>query len=221
MAHPKHSRVQFFEPEEETDHRAMGGGAFATAVTRDVGAAAEAAFEHACVARGCKLRTATRREQVQEHFDFVVGPAHALLGRTPRRLPRHAGLLPSQTDVGTVRVEVKATKAARRGCAPDDSLLYLELHAVGGKHWGWLYGSADILAFQLQPCTPADPSFLLVPRRTLVRIAHAALPMARRASHSGIKGTLYGRKHRGDCVLVLDRKAVEAAAGHEAAYLYS
>ena len=147
-----------------------------------MGLHAETLFRELCESKGWSCRPASRFENTVRHFDFVVRPW---------------SLLPLQTDVA--RVEVKAIKCPRRGARPDPTLIYVELKSVMG-HKGWVFGEADIVAFE-QP----NNSFLCVKREDLARKSAELFPSATHASHSGVKGTLWSRPERQDLVLCMDR----------------
>lgn len=160
----------------------LGGGQFATAHTNRMGSHAEDLFEKICKANGMTVKHASKIDDMTRHFDFFVRPWNALdIGRT------------------SARVEVKAMKCPRRGLPPDETLIYVELVNVIGK-LGWVFGDADILAFE-QPCD----RFLLVKREELARKALEMWKTGEKGEHSGIKGTLWTRPGREDLVLSLDR----------------
>lgn len=159
-----------------------GGGEFASAVTHQMGLHAETLFQRLCESKGLSCRPATRFENTVRHFDFVVHPWT---------------LTPLPQDVA--RVEVKAIKCPRRGARPDPTLIYVELKGVLG-HKGWVFGDADIVAFE-QP----NNSFLCVKREDLAHKTAELFPSASMGSRSGIKGTLWSRPDRDDLVLCMDR----------------
>ena len=146
-----------------------GGGRFATARTTAMGVAAERYFYDICRGRRYAVRPATSYENRVEHFDF---------------------------EVQGMRIEVKAMKAPRRGMRPDPNIIYVELRNVDGGR-GWLYGSADYIAFEQRG------GFLMVQRRELVRLAEHMAVRCRKARVSGVYHTLYSRANRADLVLVL------------------
>ena len=99
-----------------------GGGRYATAATRAMGRMAEVRFMRICGERyGYRYRVANRKENVVDHFDFVIQ--------------------------GGSKVDVKAMKSARRGGPVDPNIVYVELKNVSGGN-GWLYGKADYIAFE-------------------------------------------------------------------------
>lgn len=159
-----------------------GGGEFATELTHQMGLRAETLFQTICESKQLSCRPATRYENTVRHFDFVVRPWTFL------SLPQNSA-----------RVEVKAIKCPRRGAHPDPTLIYVELQGVLG-HKGWVFGDADIVAFE-QP----NDSFLIVKREDLARKANELAKSASFASRSGVKGTLWNRPGRQDVVLCLDR----------------
>lgn len=152
----------------------QGGGDFANEYTNRMGTNAEHRFTDLCFKKGLQLRNATYFENTKHHYDFIV----------------------KKGDANFSKVEVKAMKARRRGQQPDPSIIYVETKNVAGGD-GWLYGTADDVAFE-QPW-----GFLIVPRISLVELVDHLKRSVARAYISGIPYTLYGRKNRQDEVMVL------------------
>jgi hypothetical protein len=117
-----------------------GWGAFADSMTR--GQSAEHAFAAFAAAQGLDAVPASARDNMAGHFDFV--------------LIQHGKEL---------RVDVKALKRTARDDVHDDlENIWVELHGVRHGQPGWVFGSADVLAFQ-RP----DDRWWLVPRAPLAR----------------------------------------------------
>lgn len=169
---------------------AFGGGKYATAETDLMGQSAEDQFRGLLQSHGIQFRNSSERENRINHFDIV---AFAPLADFSFRRPR---------------IEVKSVKAARRGQVPDPSLLYVELKSVGG-HPGWLYGDADLLAFQ-----QSDFQFILVQRSDLKDWISKRVVGAKFGAHSGIKGTFWARPERNDLVFCVDTEEVKASVKH-------
>lgn len=157
-----------------------GGGSYATPETVLMGTQAERSFVELCRRANFRLRPATLYENTVMHYDYVV---HWLDCPNPR-LP-------------FVRVEVKSIKSRRRGLPPDPRVLFIELKDIHGNP-GWLYGKADLIAFQ------QVDGFLVVPRTLLVKFAESCVRDFRIAYQSGIHHTLYSRPNRNDLMMVLD-----------------
>lgn len=136
-----------------------------------MGTAAEQRFFDICGRRSYTIRPASSYENRVKHFDF---------------------------EVQGFKVEVKAMKAPRRGQAPDPNMIYVELRNVSGGT-GWLYGEADIIAFE-QP-----RGFLMVHRRELVRFVEQMRLRCRMSHVSGVYHTMYSRANRDDLVMVLHK----------------
>lgn len=152
-----------------------GGGEYACEATTRMGTQAEHAFIKYCHDHNLRLRPATKYENTVLHYDYVV----ELNGRE------------------YVRVEVKAIKSRRRGLPPDPRVIFVELKDIHGNP-GWLYGAADVIAFQ-QP-----DSFVFISRIALLQIVDQIQPQCRIAFQSGLHHTLYSRPNRQDLMLVLD-----------------
>jgi hypothetical protein len=159
---------------------AKGGGRFATNITRRMGTRAEQHFEYILMSNNLVFRPAKTNEEHKFHYDYVV-----------------ANFL----NCKLCKIEVKATKAPRRGQAPDSSILYLEIKSVGG-YPGWIYGSADYIAFQI------DEKFILFCRYDLVEYVENTQDKMPIIKKSGIVGTRYGRKGRRDLVAIYDMKLI-------------
>jgi hypothetical protein len=157
----------------------VGGGEFANSNSLRMGQKAEDLFVDLCKENNLSFRYASKYENMNSHFDFIVN-------KFPLTYTKKT-------------IEVKAMKCPKRGDPVDPTLIYVELQNVnGGK--GWIFGEADIIAFE-QP----DEKFLCVNRDELCRTALEIAKDAPFGTQSGIKGTLWSRKDRNDLVLSLDR----------------
>lgn len=157
----------------------VGGGDFSSVKSLQMGQKAEDLFVKLCKENNLHYRYASKYENMNDHFDFIVN-----------KFP------PSFTKKN---IEIKGIKCPFRGAEPDPTLIYVELQNVnGGK--GWIFGKADIIAFE-QP----QQKFLCVEREELCRKALEVANTAPFGKQSGIKGTLWSRKDRNDLVVSLDR----------------
>lgn len=133
----------------------------------------EAAFERLIKSKGYSVRESTKDEDRLEHFDFTISKGKA-----------------------SYRVEVKGKKRFKifdRGRKTSEFLL-VEFTGVTG-HKGWLYGNADLVAFQM-----ANDGFLVVPRKTLVKIAEEKCSPEEVDRRDDMLYKSYGRKDREDRV---------------------
>lgn len=101
------------QPEQKYDARSF-----------ELGQNATNQFIDFCKHNNFIFRHATKKEDTELHYDFVV-----------------------RNKLGYSRVEVKSMKAFRRGEKTNPDLLIIELQNVLGND-GWLYGKADVVFFQ-------------------------------------------------------------------------
>lgn len=163
-----------------TKDYAKGGGSYATNDTQIMGTRAEKLFEFILNSNNFSYRSANKKEELLNHYDYVVS---------------------NYLNFEFCKIEVKSTKASRRGLTPDASILFLELKSVGG-YPGWIYGTAHYIAFQI------EKKFILFYRSDLVEYVEnnqGNMPIVNR---SGIVGTKYGRKGRDDLVAIFDMKII-------------
>lgn len=172
----KPCKYTFKDPSELQIQSVTGGGEFASPATTAMGTQAEQNFLRFCSShKNIKIRKATKYENMVLHYDFVV----------------------NVKDHKYHRVEVKAIKSRRRGLPPDPRVIFVELKDIHGNP-GWLYGKADLIAFQ------QIDGFLLVPREFLVKRVETLKPTFRLSLQSGVHHTLYSRPQRNDLMMVLD-----------------
>lgn len=90
-------------------------------------------------------RMATKKEDIEEHWDLIV--SHPTTSPFPWIEEGHAKTL--------YRTEVKSMKRVRRGdSAPTDETIVIEIRGVQPQkkeivNHGWLWGKADIFAFEM------------------------------------------------------------------------
>jgi hypothetical protein len=109
----------------------------------DLGANAESSFVSAANKAGLAIRKSDAKDEFR-HIDFYIN-----LG-TSKELE--------------MSVEVKSRKKVKRSdSSVNDDLVWIEFKNVRGKR-GWLYGAADLLAFE------RENDFLLVDRKLLARL---------------------------------------------------
>jgi hypothetical protein len=92
--------------------------------------------------RGWEIKPASPSENIDDHFDYRI-----------RKGPE------------TFRVEVKGKKRiGRADASTQEELVWIELHGVRIHDAGWLFGKADLIAFQM------NASFRLVKRQDLIAL---------------------------------------------------
>lgn len=101
---------------------------------------AEKLFVKIAKNRGWGVVPATQSEDMREHWDFMI-----------------------VKDSQRVKVDVKSQKKIhKRDFEPSDTYTFVELKNVNGRQ-GWLYGKADMIAFEF------EGYFINVPRARLVK----------------------------------------------------
>ena len=113
----------------------------------ELGQKAEQAFARLAMQRGWKVEPASEAANMDDHYDYVI----------------------SKGDQ-TLKVEVKGKKrVSRSDTGTQDELIWVELHGVREKDPGWLFGKADLIAFEL------SDSFRIVKRVDLVKVINGLL----------------------------------------------
>ena len=145
------------------------------------GNSAEKNFSRLANEKGYKATEATKKQEIYEHWDFRV-----------------------EKDGKSHKVEVKSEKdffiKDQSGQLTKDFLL-VEFSGVTG-HAGWLYGQADIVAFE------KPDGFYLVPRTTLVRLAEKLCVAKLVSNKRDMLYKSYGREGRQDEVSAILLKDV-------------
>jgi len=108
----------------------------------EVGQKAEDIFAKIAAERGWEVKSATAAENIDDHFDYRI-----------------------KQNKEIYKVEVKGIKRIGRADAnPQEELVWIELHGVRIRDAGWLFGKADLIAFQM------NASFRIVKRLELVAL---------------------------------------------------
>jgi hypothetical protein len=108
----------------------------------EVGQKAEGIFAKIATERGWEVKPATAAENIDDHFDYRIKQKKEIY-----------------------KVEVKGIKRISRADAnPQEELVWIELHGVRIRDAGWLFGKADLIAFQ------GNTSFRIVKRQDLVAL---------------------------------------------------
>ena len=106
----------------------------------ELGQKAEDIFTKIATKRGWEIEPASSTENIDDHSDYRI-----------------------QKDNELYKVEVKGKKRIGRGDAnPQEEFVWIELHGVRIHDAGWLFGKADLIAFQM------NSTFRIVKRLDLV-----------------------------------------------------
>ncbi|GAB4457571.1 MAG: hypothetical protein OHK0041_22520 [Anaerolineales bacterium] len=107
----------------------------------ELGQGAESRFALLAQKHGWAVTEASRKGNIEDHFDYEIAK-----------------------DGQRLRVDVKSKKRiARKAGGVQEELVWIEFRTVRDTK-GWLFGSADLIAFETQN------GFKIVERKTLVRI---------------------------------------------------
>jgi hypothetical protein len=110
----------------------------------ELGERAENLFILLAVRLGWTISSSSQRENIDEHWDYQIGK-----------------------DGESFKVEVKSKKRVMRSDqTPQHDLTWIELHGVRPQDAGWLFGKADLIAFE------KENSFLIVKKPDLLKIVN-------------------------------------------------
>jgi hypothetical protein len=116
----------------------------------EAGEKAESLFEKSLAKAGMPFRRASFQEEI-DHIDFFV----------------------SKMAEQDITIDVKSRKRIKRGDSQvNDDLIWVEFRNVIGKR-GWLYGKADIIAFE------RESDFILVNRKLFARLCEKLCDITR------------------------------------------
>lgn len=151
----------------------------------DLGDKAENAFMKIAKSNGLEISESSRHENMRKHIDYWVWK-------------------PDSKDKKW-SVDVKSRKRTnRKDKSVQDDLVWLEFQNVNGNK-GWLYGEADVIAFER-----AD-DFILVNRKTLVEAAEKLVDQNTLVNSANkAKYNLYKRFDRDDRVSMVEMKDILA-----------
>jgi hypothetical protein len=108
----------------------------------ELGQTAEDIFAKLATERGWEVKPASAGENIDDHFDYRIRKEKELY-----------------------KVEVKGKKRIQRADAStQEELVWIELHGVRIHDAGWLFGKADLIAFQM------NASFRIIKRQDLVAL---------------------------------------------------
>ena len=108
----------------------------------ELGQSAESSFAQSAIKHGWTVEPAAEESNIDEHFDYIM-----------------------TKDDKSFRVEVKSRKRMERSDADvQDGYVWVEIHGVRKDDQGWLYGNADLIAFEMRD------SFRIVRRADLAKL---------------------------------------------------
>lgn len=108
----------------------------------ELGQTAEEIFARIAIQRGWEIKPASAGENIDDHFDYRI-----------------------RNGQEAYRVEVKGKKRIHRADAgTQEEFVWIELHGVRIHDAGWLFGKADLIAFQM------NTSFRIVKRQNLIAL---------------------------------------------------
>jgi hypothetical protein len=149
----------------------------------ELGEQAENVFILLAVQLGWKVSASSQRENIDEHWDYLI---------------EKEGL--------AFKVEVKSRKRVKRNDDGTQSeLTWVELHGVRPKDTGWLFGKADLIAFEKQN------SFILVKKADLLAIVNKKVDLVAKVSEpADAVYKVYRRQGRKDKLTLLPMDDIQA-----------
>ena len=149
----------------------------------ELGEKAEARFVEIAHRSGWKVAASTKAENIDEHWDYQI-----------------------EKGEEKYKVEVKSAKRVHR----DDNKIqfeytWVEIHGVRPKDTGWLFGKADIIAFEKQN------SFIFVKRLDLLAVVNKKVNLvAKVRDPKDALYKIYRRDGRKDKLTLLPASDLEA-----------
>ncbi len=148
----------------------------------ELGENAENLFIVLAVKLGWKISASSKDENIDEHWDYLI-----------------------EKESQVFKVEVKSRKRVSRSDEGlQTGLTWIEIHGVRPKDTGWLFGKADLIAFE------KDKSFILVKRLDLLAVVNKKVNLVakvRDAKDALYK--IYTRPGRKDKLTLLPTKDIE------------
>lgn len=142
----------------------------------ELGQWAEDIFARIATDRGWEIKPASACENIDDHFDYRIKKDHEVY-----------------------KVEVKGKKRIHRADAhTQEELIWIELHGVRIHDAGWLFGKANLIAFQM------NASFRIVKRLDLVALVCKLIDYERKvASPKDALYKTYSRAGRSDILTMI------------------
>ena len=147
----------------------------------ELGFSSENEFEKVAKKRGWKVTPASKTDNIKNHIDYII-----------------------EKDSFKFFVDVKGLKRVSRGDSDvQDKTIWIELKNVASNN-GWLYGKANIIAFE------TFTSFLIVRRLDLVALIDKIVDKTKRAtSAKDALYKLYTRYGRNDEITMIKTSDLE------------
>ena len=142
----------------------------------ELGQNAESLFAKSALKHGWLIEPASEASNKNEHFDYIMNK-----------------------EDRSLNVEVKSLKrVGRKDSDVQDEYVWIELHGVRKDDDGWLYGKADLIAFELKN------SFRIVRRTDLLRLVKKLVDFNTRVEKSTeALYKLYSRSGRSDSLTII------------------
>jgi hypothetical protein len=142
----------------------------------ELGQKAESLFAKSALKHGWVVEPAPEDSNKDEHFDYIMSK-----------------------DDRSLNVEVKSLKRMRRkDLEVQDEYVWIELHGVRKDDQGWLYGKADLIAFELKN------SFRIVRRAELLSLVKKMVDFNAKVEKSTeALYKLYSRSGRSDSLTII------------------
>lgn len=143
---------------------------------KEMGERSQIAFEKMALAHGWKVKNSTEDQDINEHWDFLI-----------------------EKNGESYRVDVKSMKREQETEDVQDTWTWIEFQSVRENDRGWLFGSADLIAFE------RSKSFVIVKRTDLIDLVYNIVDMNSRVkSAKEAKYKLYQRAGRYDLISMIE-----------------
>ena len=148
----------------------------------ELGEKAEHLFIILAVKLGWKISASSKDENIDEHWDYLI-----------------------EKETNALRVEVKSRKRiSRSDNGLQSDLTWIEIHGVRPKETVWLFGKADLIAFE------KEKSFILVKRMDLLALVNKKVNLvAKVRDPKDALYKIYTRSGRKDKLTLLPSKDIE------------
>ena len=148
----------------------------------ELGEGAENLFIVLAVRLGWKVSSSSKDENIDEHWDYLI-----------------------EKDNAVFKVEVKSKKRITRSDkGTQHELTWIELHGVRPKDTGWLFGKADLIAFE------KEKSFLIVKKPDLLKTVNKKVDLVAKVKKpEDAVYKIYKREGRKDKLTLLPIKDLE------------
>ncbi len=155
---------------------------FDTKDSLELGEHAEHLFIILAVKLGWKVSASSKDENIDEHWDYLIEKGNE-----------------------SFKVEVKSKKrVSRDDKATQHDLTWVEIHGVRPKDTGWLFGKADLIAFE------KEKSFLLVRRLDVLAVVNKKVNLVAKAHDpKDAVYKIYTRDGRKDKLTLLPTNDIE------------